>query len=433
MIKRSLLFISGFITLWMSSLSIQAAPIALDRVAAVVEDSVILESQLQERINDIAANLNEQQTQLPPDDVLRKQVLDRLILESIQLQMGDLMGIRVDDNELNETMANIARQNSMTINQFRQQVESEGLPYYKVRDQVRRDMIINQVRQRNVGQRIHVSEQDVENFLNSAIGKTQLAADYRLGHILVPLPENPTPEIVEEADQLANKIYSRLTNNEEDFNQLAVAISAGENALKGGDLGWRQAAQLPTLFADKVIEMGVGDIAPPIRSASGFHIIKVLDKRGGTEMFVEQYKARHILVKPNEIRSDSDAKQLIYDIYKKLQKGDSFSELAKTYSDDPGSARNGGDLGWTPSGVMVPEFDKIMKNAKLNTISEPFQTSFGWHILEVTDKRNQDMSEEFKITQAKNHVFRRKFDEELQVWLREIRAEAFVDIKNPIN
>lgn len=416
----------------MASVALQAAPVPLDRVAAVVEDSVILESELQERLHEITANLNEQQTQLPPDDVLRKQVLDRLILESIQLQMGDLMGIRVDDNELNETMTNIARQNGMTINQFRKKVEGEGIPYYKIREQIRRDMIINQVRQRNVGQRVHVSEQDVENFLNSTVGKTQLAADYRLGHILVPLPENPTPEIVEEAEQLANKIYSRLENKEEDFEQLAVAISAGENALKGGDLGWRQAAQLPTLFADKVIEMNVGDIAKPIRSASGFHIIKVLDKRGGTEMFVEQYEVRHILVKPNEIRSDSDAKQLIFDIYKKLQAGESFSELAKTYSDDPGSARNGGDLGWTPLGAMVPEFEKVMKNVALNTISKPFQTNYGWHVLEVTDKRNQDMSEEFKVSQAKNHVFRRKFDEELQVWLREIRAEAFVDIKKPI-
>jgi len=409
------------------TLAIQATTI--DRVITIVEDSVILESELTDRVNEIKLQISGQQRQLPPNDILVKQVLERLILESIQIQMARQMGVRVDDNEVNSAMTNIAKQNDLNLEQFKEAIEADGLSYRSLRNQIRREITINHVRQRHIGSRVQVSKQDVENFLDSKVGKTKLAADFRLGHILIALPDAPTSDMLKEAGDIAMKLYHKLKANPDAFAEIATSQSAGRNALEGGDLGWRGAAQLPTIFAEVALEMKVGEIALPIRSASGFHIIKVNDKRGGTTMFVDQTEVRHILVKPNEIRSDSDAEQLILDIYQRIQEGSDFIDLAKTYSDDPGSALKGGDLGWVSPGTMVPEFEATMKNTDIKKVSAPFRSQFGWHILEVKNRRNQDMSEEYKLGHARNLVRKRKFDEELQVWLREIREEAFVEVK----
>lgn len=397
----------------------------LDRIVALVDDDIIMESELRERVATVRVRMKEQNTPLPPEDVLAQQVLERMIIESIELQMAERAGIRVDDNRINDTLENIARQNEMTTEQFRRTVVDEGLTWRSLRDQIRRELIVGQLRQRKVGGRIQITDQDVDNFLNSEMGKTNLAPDYRLGHILIPATESDTVS----AEEKALQVYKELQAGA-DFARLAAQYSAGEQALSGGDLGWRKAAQLPTLFADTVLDMKPGQISKPIRSASGFHIIKVMEIRGGTEQVIQQTKVRHILIKPNEIRSEEESRHLIDEIRKRILDGkDDFATLAKTYSDDPGSALQGGDLGWVNPGMMVPQFDERMNTAKPNELSEPFRSQFGWHILQVQERRNQDMSEEFRRGRARQMLQRRKFDEELDAWLREIRQSSYVEVK----
>ena len=412
-----LMLISG--NLW-------AEPEPLDRVVAVVDDDIIMESELVERANSIRSRMQEQRTQLPPQDVLYEQVLERMIVESIELQMAEKSGIRISDNELNETLANIARQNNMTTETFRETVLSEGMSWPALRDQIRRELTVNQLRQRRVGSRIQISDQDVDNFLNSEMAKTNLAPDYRLGHILIAINDGSSPQVAEETALL---VYKKLSEGA-DFAAMAAQYSSGETALSGGDLGWRKAAQLPTLFADTVLDMKQGEISQPIRSASGYHLIKVLEVRGGTEQIVQQTKTRHILVKPNEIRSETETRKLIDDIYQQLQDDpEQFETLAKTYSDDPGSALQGGSLGWVNPGTMVPQFEQQMQSAPIGKISKPFRTDFGWHILQVEERRNQDMSEDFRRGRARQMLQKRRFDEELDGWLREVRQNAYVEIK----
>ncbi len=405
---------------------LQAAPREIDRIVAIVDDDVIMQSELEERTKEIRTRMKGQQAQLPPEKDLNEQVLERMIVESIELQMADRAGIRVNDNQLNETLANIARQNNMTTDQFRETILQEGMSWASLRDQIRRELTINQMRQRRVGARTQITEQDVDNFLSSEMAKTNLAPDYRLGHILIPIKQDTD---IATAEETAMMVYKKL-NEGADFSSMALQYSAGETALSGGDLGWRKAAQLPTIFADVALDMKEGDVSTPIRSASGFHIIKVLELRGGTEQMVQQTKTRHILVKPNEIRSESETQNLIDEIHDKVVADPTqFPVLAKTYSDDPGSALQGGELGWVNPGTMVPEFEKVMADTQAGEISEPFQTSFGWHILQVEERRSQDMSEEFRRNRARQMLQRRRFDEELDGWLREIRQNAYVEIK----
>lgn len=408
------------------STTLMAAPQSLDRVVAVVDDDIIMETELLERTAAIRVRMRDQNTPLPPTDVLMEQVLERMIVESIELQLAEKAGIRVNDNQLNETLANIARQNNMSTESFRETVLKEGMSWPGLRDQIRRELTVNQLRQRRVGGRIQITDQDVNNFLNSEIAKTNLAPDYRLGHILIAINDNTNPEAAEETALL---VYQKLAEGA-DFAAMAVQYSGGETALSGGDLGWRKAAQLPTLFSDTVLDMKAGEVSTPIRSASGFHIIKVLELRGGTEQIVQQTKTRHILVKPNEIRSEQETVKLINDIHDQLTADpEQFESLAKTYSDDPGSALQGGDLGWVNPGTMVPEFEQRMQQAKIGTVSEPFRSDFGWHVLQVTERRSQDMSEEFRRGRARQMLQKRRFDEELDGWLREIRQNAYVEIK----
>lgn len=404
----------------------QAAPSVIDRIVAVVDDDIIMESELIRRVATVKLRMNESRDKLPDAEVMKEQVLERMVVESIELQTADRAGIRVDDNQINETLANIARQNNMTTDQFRETILDEGLSWAELRDQIQRELIINQLRQRRVVSRIQITDQDISSFLASETAKTNLAPDYRLGHILIPISSNGN---VAAAEEKAMMVYNKLLNGE-DFAALAVQYSSSETALSGGDLGWRKAAQIPTLFADTVLDMKKGDIAQPIQNSSGFHLIKITDVRGATEQVVQQTKTRHILVKPNEIRSEVETRELIDDIHHQLtQDPTKFPVLAKTYSDDPGSALQGGDLGWVMPGSMVPEFEEVMKNSKKGVISSPFRSKFGWHVLQVESRRNQDMSEEFRRNRARQILQRRKYDEELEGWLRESRQNAYVEIK----
>jgi peptidyl-prolyl cis-trans isomerase SurA len=414
----------AIITLF-TAVALQAAPVELDRVSAIVDDSIIMKSELDARINSVKRQMA---GQLPPDNILREQVLERLILENIQLQMAERGGVQISDQQLNDTIKRIAKQNGMTIEQFSQALKKDGLSYREAVEQIRTEMLISRVQKFQVNNRVKISEQDVDYFLASKAGKMASEAEYRLSHILISIPSQASPAEIKKAKKKADSIVASLRSGK-DFRKQAIANSKGQNALKGGDLGWRKEAQLPSLFADAVSEMSVGETSNPIKSASGFHIIQIADKRGGSTFLITQTNVRHILVMPNEIRSDADAKARIDQIYNKLTNGGDFTELAKEYSDDPGSAVNGGDLGWINPGDMVPAFDNMMNDIAPGQLSKPFKSKFGWHVLEVEGRKETDMGEQVQRNQIKQMLQARQFEEELPIWLRKIRSESYVDIK----
>ena len=412
------------------STGLQAQMVELDRVAAIVDNDVIMASQVTERMNTIRQQLSERgATDLPPDDELRAQVMDRLVLESIQLQMADRAGIRIDDATLNQTMQQLAERNGVSLEQFQAALERDGISYAHAREQVRRELLINRVRQRRVAERIQVSDQEVRNFLNSEVGRYQTSADYRLAMIVLPVPESASNDDARRQAELAEEIYRELSDGA-DFTRLAVSRSGGEHALEGGELGWRKAAQLPPAFANAVADLDIGGVTQPLRSPAGYHILKLLEKRGGDNLMVDEFNVRHILIKPSEIRSEAEAAQLAQRLYERIRSGESFATLARSFSEDPGSALNGGSLNWVTADAMVPEFREVMLDTPMEQVSAPFQSQFGWHILQVLDQRQVDMTDEMREQQARNLLQNRKFDEELQTWLLEIRDEAYVEIKS---
>lgn len=415
------------------SMTAQAAPELLDRVVAVVDDDIIMESELNQRTALVGDKMRAANADIPDTATLREEVLERMVVESIELQLATRAGILIDDNSVNATMENIAKQNNLSTDAFREALLRDGLSYRSLRAKVKRELTINKLRQGRVGRRIQVSNADIDNYLKSEEGKTTLAPNYRLEHLLVAVQQDASKADVALAKQAAEALYQQLVDGAD----LATAKSSLKKSsalsgsdVQGGDLGWRKAQQLPTLFANTVLDMNKGDIAKPIRSASGFHVIKVADMKGGAEKRVQQSKTRHILISPNEIRSGEAAKSLIDDIYDRLKNSKAdFDEMAKTYSDDPGSAREGGSLGWVNPGAMVPNFEKVMNESAIGALAAPFKTRFGWHILEVTERRQKDMSNEIRRNQARNLIRRRKYQDELAVWLRDIRQNAYVDLR----
>ena len=405
----------------------QAEPVLLDQVIAVVDDDIIMASELQQRV-ELVRQQNRGGT-LPPQAALESQVLERMIIESIQLQMAERGGVRISDAQLNEAMARIASQNNMSLPQFRQAMEAEGISFALARQQILDEMRISRVQRFQVGERIQITDQDVDYFLASELGKMASSAEYNLGHILIATPDNATPADLKAAEQKATDIVRQLRNGG-DFRQLAMAESSSRTALEGGDLGWRKETQLPGLFADVVPQLQVGEISDPISASGGFHIIKLQDKRGGSTQLVTQTKTRHILLRPNELRDASEAERQIHQLYQRLQAGEDFATLAREFSDDPGSGSNGGDLGWVNPGDMVPEFDATMKDTAAGAISAPFETQFGWHILLVEQRRQTDVGAENQRNQVRNMLYGRRFEEELPIWLRKIRSEAYVEIKD---
>ena len=401
----------------------------LDRVVAVVDNDVIMQSQLDRRLNEVRQNLAKRGGELPPTAVLAPQVLERLIVEDLQLQIGERSGIRIGDEELNRAMATIAQRNKLSLEQFRAALARDGLSYDDARDQVRREMIISRVRQRRVAERIQVSPQEVQNFLASDLGKLQLSEEFRLANILVPLSEGASAKAIQDAEHQARDIYAQLQHGA-DFARLAMMRSGSENALEGGEIGWRKAAQLPPPFDAMLGSLSVGEVTEPVRTPAGFILIKLLDKRGGEHgMRREEYHVRHILLKPSEIRSDEETHVLAERLYQRLKNGEDFAELAKSFSEDPGSALNGGDLNWIDPNALVPEFREVMASSPIGQLSKPFRSPFGWHVLQVLDRRTSDVSGEAREQQAMNLLRNRKYDEELQNWLRQIRDEAYVEIR----
>jgi peptidyl-prolyl cis-trans isomerase SurA len=419
------------LTLTSVTVSSYAALVLIDRISVVVDQDVIMQSEIDERMKAIKAQIAaDPQTQAPSDDVLRGQIIERLILENLQLQTADRAGIRISDDELNEALSGIASQNQMTLTQFRVALANDGVSWAAMREQVRREFAISRVQQGVMRRRIEVTEQEIDNFLATEVGESVTSDQYRVGHILIALPPNPSAQDIRTTRDKADSISTQLQEGA-DFGSLAIEFSEDQNALEGGDMGWRKPAQLPSMFSDLVADMKAGDIKGPIKSGRGFHLIKVMEKRGATsEGQIEQTQVRHVLIQPNEIRTEGECQDLAISLREEIVEGRDFADVAKLYSDDPGSALGGGDLGWSRAGVFVPEFESTMKAMDINELSEVFKTAHGYHFLEVTGRRIEDFSERFKMGQAENYLRNQKFDEELGNWQREIRDKAFVEIKN---
>ena len=407
----------------------QAKVQMLDRIVAVVNDGAIMASELDERINTIALQFQEKGQQLPPPAVMREQVLDRMVLERLQLQLAERGGIKVDDASLNQALAGIARQNGMSLEDFSAALREDGYDWPQFREQIREDMVISRLQQRSVASRIQVTDREVDRFLNSELGKQMFQEDFHLGHILVRVPAEASPEDITQARAKAEGIVKKL-NDGGDFQQLAVAESDGPKALEGGDLGMRPAAQWPTLFAENAIGLKKGEISEPLRSGAGFHILKMIDRKGGSEKVVTQYQVRHVLIKTDALTSAEQAHKQAIRLHDEIAAGKrQFSDTAAEFSDDPGSARSGGELGWVNKGEMVPEFEDMMLNTPVGELSPVFESQFGWHFLRVDDVRDADMSAEFRRMQATQALQKRRFEEELETWVQEKRSESYVDIR----
>jgi peptidyl-prolyl cis-trans isomerase SurA len=405
-----------------------AAPRELDRVVAIVDDGVVLASELVERMQLIEQQIEASGRPAPPRDALASQVLERLILESLQLQMGDRAGVRLSDEEITSAIERLAAQNGMPLPQFIQAVQQDGLSYREFREQIRREMVIARVQQNQVNGRIRITPREVEGFLESPLGRASTADEYRVAHILLTVADDADPRVRDEALAQARDLIEQARAGA-DFAALAIEHSSASTALEGGDLGWRSAGQLPTLFAEPVLDADAGEVLDPIETESAIHVVKLVDKRGlGTET-VDQTHVRHILVRPNEIRSDQEARELIQQIADRLEAGEDFGALAREYSDDPGSALRGGDLDWVEARQLDPAFASVMEASPVGEVSEPFPSSFGYHILEVLERREQDVGQEARERQAFMILRQRRFDEELQAWLQELREDAFVEIK----
>lgn len=402
--------------------------VMLDSIAAVVDDSVIMASELEARVDDIRRNMTSEGRPLPPESVLRSQVLERMISERIQIDQATRMGIRIDDTSLNDALTGIARQNGFSLDEFAEQLRQEGYQWSAFREQLRTEMVINQLSQRRVSQRIRITDGELDRFIGSEQGRKLFEAEFRLGHIMVAIPEGASEDQLRSAEQRANDIVQRL-NNGANFSAQASEFSDGQSALEGGDLGWRPAAQWPSFFTDAVIDLQADELAGPLRAGNGFHILKMIDRRGDEQQLVDQYFVRHILIRPTTLRSDEEGRRLIDSLYQRISEGEDMARLAREFSDDPGSARNGGSLEWITPGEMVPEFDQLMQTIAVAQVSEPFRTEYGWHILRVDEKRSADMSEEYRRMRARQALHQRRFIEELDLWQAELRQEAYVDIR----
>ena len=400
----------------------------IDRVIAVVDSGVIMESELNLRVQDIIGRLRSEGTELPPKELLEEQVLERLIIEEIQLQIGDSAGVKISDAELNRALSMLASQNSMNLEQFKESLDANNSSYSKLRDSVRKELIIQRVQRGKVGANIEISEQEIENFLNSEEGRSKLAEQYNVQQILLSLNSEAPESKVNSTKEKGADIIRRY-NEGESFEKLAATYSSDQNALEGGSLGWRKATELPTLFSDVVTKMKVGEASEIIRSGAGFHIIRLAEKKGDVVKFEDQTLVRHILVQPSEIRSEKQTKDLMNEIYQKLADGEDFKQLARQHSEDPGSKMEGGELGWSAPDTFDPAFEAVMNSVDIGVFSTPFQSSFGWHILEVLDRRNEDISDDVRKNRAYSIIFNRKFEQELQRTLIELRSESYVDIK----
>ena len=406
--------------------SLAAAP--LDKIIAIVNDEIILESDFNENIKQALQQIKQQKAQAPSQQVLQSQIMEQMILRTIILKMAKTQGIRVTDRELNETVTQIAKSNGMTLERFRKALNAQGQDYISTREKIREDLLIQKAQESNINRRIQISDHEINNFLRSQASNDN--AEVLLSDILIAINSPMTPQNIKDAKTKADEIY-QLIQSGETFTNVAISHSSAANALNGGDMGWKKIAELPISLANAISPLTPGQISQPTRTPTGFHILQLRDTRNGIKAVkIEKTKVRHILISPNEVTTKSQAKRISSQLYQRLLKQPgSFAEIAQEYSNDPGSSSQGGDLGWTQSGQMVPEFEKVMSSTQINQISLPFESRFGWHILQVTDRRAENVTNRAQENFARNVISKRKFNEERDNWLREIRADAYVEFK----
>lgn len=420
-----------FITLLIGSF-ISCAPLAqaevLDKIIAIVEDDVILDRELEQEVAVILQRIQNDNTALPPRFVLRKQVLEKMIVDKLQRQLAEKAGVTVSEETLNRSVGEIARRNNMGVQEFRIELERQGMSYEGFLENIRNEIIINELRGREIGGRIKVTDQEIQHYLETQDQGGTEAEQYHLGHILIAVKEGASSSEIQQASSKAESLVAKLRAGE-DFTQAAISDSDDGNALKGGDLGWRSVGDVPTLFVDYVKTMATGDIAGPIRSPSGYHIIKMLEKKGAMDhQMVTKTKVRHILIKTNDLIDDNEARNRLLALKERLSNGEEFGALARSHSDDKGSALKGGSLDWVGPGDLVKPFEEAMEKLAINQVSDPVQTQFGWHLIQVLGRENKDNSVEYRKNMARDAIRKRKIEEETELWLRRLRDEAYVEI-----
>ncbi len=400
----------------------------LDSIAAVVNDGVVLTSELKIEIQQIVARLEAQGTQVPPMSQLAPQILERLVIRRIQLQRAERIGMQIPDETLNIALADIAERNGVSLSDLPDMLRREGIDYANYRMEMRDQLIVEQLRQRDVIGSINVTPRELEDYLERQAGRANRNVEFKLSHILISTSANADPENVATAEKRAWEIYERATNGEP-FVELAIAYSDGQQALDGGDMGWRKGEELPTLFADIVPGLEIGQVGEPIRSASGLHLVRLDDRRGAEPIMESQTRARHILITANEILDDEAVRQKLTEIRQQIIDGDSFEAVAKVVSEDPGSAINGGDLGWNGPDMFVPEFQAVCDQLEIDEISEPFRSNFGWHVIQLLDRRVHDTTDEVMHQEAMMAIRNSKLNEETELWARRLRDQAFVEYR----
>ncbi len=400
----------------------------LDRIAAIVNDGLVLKSELDTQMEAVTKRLQEQKIDIPPQSVLRQQVLERLILQEIQMQRAKHVGLTISDEQLNSALQDIAQRNKIPFDQLPTALAAQGVDYKQYRESMRKELTLSTLRQRDVIAHITVTPRELDQYI--ARQETAAANDeFNVSHILLSLPEAATPKQLEEISRKAQDLAARASKGE-DFGQLAIANSNSQTALDGGQLGWRKGTQLPQFILELVVKMKPGEVSAPMRTPSGFHIVKLNERRGGeAKVVINQIHLRHILMKPNELDDDETVRQKLSKLRDRILKGEDFAGIASTASEDPGSAPDGGDLGWAGPGTFVPEFDKAVADLKLNEISQPFKTRYGWHIVQMLGTRTYDSTEDVRRQRAFAAIRESKADEETELWLRRLRDEAFVETK----
>ncbi|MDG1254096.1 MAG: peptidylprolyl isomerase SurA [Glaciecola sp.] len=405
-----------------------AAQTVLDKVSVIVDKGVILESEIRELVKTVKDNANKNNQALPSDRALRTQAIERLILDNLQMQVADRMGIRVSDPQLEQTIANIAQNQNNSVDQLRASIRQAGLDYENYRESVRKELITGEVRRANVRRRIYITPQEISTLVSLIEEQGNEQAEYRLGHILIGFPPEPTDDDITAARNRADKVLN-LLNSGSDFAKIAIASSSGPKALDGGDMGWLNINSMPTLFAEVIQGKETDNLIGPIRSGAGFHILKIMETRGVEVAKLEEINARHILIKPSIILSEQKAQSMLLEFKAQILEGTAeFADLAKKHSEDPGSAIKGGDLGWADPNMYVPAFkDALMQLAK-DEVSEPVRSVHGWHLMQLLDRRVDDITDRKKQDKAYQLIYNRKFAEETDAWIREMREEAFIEV-----
>jgi peptidyl-prolyl cis-trans isomerase SurA len=404
--------------------------VLLDRIAAIVNDGVVLNSELDTQIEVVTERLRQQKLDLPAQNVLRQQVLERLVIQELQLQRASHDGVKVSDEILNNALQDVAKRNNLSLSQLPEALSSQGIDYAGYRDDLRKEITLQILRQRDVLERISVTPKEIDQYLDKQAKMPSQSNEYNVSHILIAVPQEATPAQLEDASRRATEVYQKASAGE-DFAKLALAYSNSQTALEGGALGWRKETELPTFLTAVVSKLKRGQVSEPLRTPTGFHIVKVNDVRSSESKSIEsQVHVRHILMKTTELADDATVKQKLNALRDRILRGEDFAGLAQTNSEDPGSAPQGGDLGWTGPGAFVPEFERQVGLLKDNEISEPFRTAYGWHIVQVLGHREFDNTDEVKRRKALEAIRNSKADEETELWLRRLRDEAYVEYKS---